>query len=356
MSCWAMTKSDAERIYGLLLQLSHAILTVLGLQLEPILPLARKRPWLDHGPRGVAYHYTGGPNGLKSMKWFNAPDWGNRVSSCHVMIFDRTTPDLLGEMWAAGPSELLSMFPVPTIILCPWNTGAWATNWINAWCLGVEMRNVGYHVKQYPLAGKEPVSIQGRRWEPYTREQLASAINIGRLVHARWPELWDAKYVVGHSMVCCEKADPGPSFPLHLVRRAADLDILPETMDWLRYYKRAPDDSENDAWWDMSTDVREEANTPAPWSWTTYTPMTGDVVDVAANLYAMGYLTGPEMPPSILFQQMVQWFQRSTHYYKVATDRLRVDGDPGPRTRAAIAKRMADMGITPKGAAPGANL
>jgi hypothetical protein len=341
-----MDRQDGDAAYGLLLDLSRDILDRLNLQRVPEKPRKRTRPWELGGAKGIAYHYTGGPSGYKSMKWMNRASWGNEVSSCSVMILDRLVDgDPVGRAWSdLAPYEVKKLFPVPTIIMCPWTTSTWATNWINAWCLGVEMRNVGYHVNRYPLRGKLAEQINGRNWEPYTREQMISAVNIGRVARARWPDLYDPQYVVGHSMICCAKADPGPAFPLHLVRDAITDDADPTALSWIGAHAPAPDGAENDIWMEVDVGSLRDDH-PHAWIHRVDKPAIGDLRDVAAQLYSMGYLTGPEMPTPDDLTRMVRWFQHSTHYYQDRMRHLKVDGDPGPLTRAALKRRMRELGL-----------
>jgi hypothetical protein len=113
----------------------------------------------------------------------------------------------------------------------------------------------------------------------------------------------------------------------------------------LREYLPAPDGAENDEWWEIDAALpREEEPEEDLLEPVDLSDMT-DLTSVAGTLYAMGYMTGPEMPMLDVLTRAVRWFQRSTRYYKDAGRRLAVDGKPGPLTRGGIKRRLVELGL-----------
>jgi len=349
-----MDRQEALKIYERIREVSHLALDELGIDHEPHKPVERTCKWEGEGPIGVAYHYTGGPSGVKSARWFNDPSWGNTGSSCHVLVLDRLPDDPMGEAWNAADAEILRLFPAPAIVLADWRWGTWCTNWINRWCLGVELRNVGYGVAPlgpYKLQGKTPEIINTLPWEPYTRSQMISAINVGRLVRAMASPLFDRDYIVGHSMVWATKSDPGPAFPLHRVRTEIAIDRDPLTAPWIAYYTEPELALEDRLDWKPTADLRhttEPDRQPSGKSLALETDPK-DAVYVAAALYDLGYPTGPEAPTPEKLAKFVRWYQRSTAAWAPThPDRvLAVDGVVGPKTLTSINDRLRRLRLRP---------
>lgn len=250
---------SARALYDMLVAFSRDYCNEMGLC---VAPGARTRPWSHGGAlSGVAYHYTGGPDFGRTARWFNAPHTPNDGSSCHVLIDDGIGDDLLGAMWRESAGLLRVAFPAPLIVLCPWDRGAWATNWANGRCLGVELRNRGF-------LGAEPAervaSYDGARVERYTAEQLGSALQIGRLACALAPETWSDDYVLGHYSVKWGKRDPGPDFPIHAMRAAIQSESSPA---WLRQWPSAAEapGRRDSAGADTPPDTRGQ-NAPSGWT------------------------------------------------------------------------------------------
>jgi N-acetyl-anhydromuramyl-L-alanine amidase AmpD len=228
---------------------------------EPYEPIVRTCKFLYGVPLGILYHYTGGVDAVKSMRWANDPTWGNTKSSWHVTIFDRITDDKAGELWVKfANSTLRRWFPVPTIIMADWRWGTWHGNWTNDVTLGVENRNTGHSGWQklgtdgIERLGKTPlVLILGsKKWEPYTREQIVANVNIGRLLNG-WiggNHTLDPNWILGHQCVWATKLDPGPFFPIHDIRIEIFNDDDLSEAAWLLKFSLAPDTNiEDDAHW-----------------------------------------------------------------------------------------------------------
>lgn len=337
---------EARDIYRDLQQVSWLILDAIGCDREPHRPITRTRPWRHGKPRGVLYHYTGGPSGLKSMRWGNHPGWGNKVSSWHVTVFDRITDNEVGAIWVKHASaELRRLFPAPTVIMADWRWGTWHGNWTNDVTLGVENRNTGYAGGIEQL-GKQPFLAGGRKWEPYTREQMVCNVNIGRVAHALY-EL-DPEWILSHQCVWASKQDTGPAFPMHSVRNAVLTPGDPTTLPWLADHAMAPDTNEDDdARWEVLDKVSRAEPKFTPW----VVPATNEGEDptfAAQALYLIGFRTGPEQPDLETVRRHVRWFQRSTqaYQYEEAFDEkwtLKPDGICGPQTRAGLERRLKQL-------------
>jgi hypothetical protein len=352
-----LSNQDAKAIYHELQRISWELLKAIGCDREPHRPIVRTRRWKHGKPRGMLYHYTNGPSGLKSMRWGNHPGWGNTKCSWQVTVFDRITDNVIGELWVKlVDAELRRLFPVPTIVMADFRWSTWHGNWTNDVLLGVENRNTGYSGwtrvdKRTGIEklGKLPLITGDRKWEPYTREQMVSNINLGRLVHA----LFDLEpdYVLSHQCVWATKQDTGPGFPLHDVRRELFADTELADQQWLAGFEMAPDTNEDDdAWWEeMDYWPRCEVEF-VPWA----IPTKGIVEDLefaAQALYAIGFNTGPELPDESVLRRAVKWFQRSTQAYKYhkAFDSKHVlspDGVAGPLTVAGLKRRLRQLRLT----------
>jgi N-acetyl-anhydromuramyl-L-alanine amidase AmpD len=346
-----MDATEQVRIHRELQRISHAWLDFFKIDHEPHRPKIRTRKWADKvGPLGVAYHFTGGPSGLKTAKWFNKPSWGNEVSSCHVLIFDRCAGEP-GAVWRDLASrEMLSLFPVPTIILANWRWGTWTTNWANSYTLGVELQNCGPNIRanrggDYYISPKTALQIGGIYWEEYTREQMAAAINIGRMVRAWRGDDFDPDWVIGHQCIWATKSDPGPLFPIDLVRLAITEDQDPSTLDWLSGLPEAPNvDEDYKTWWHITSENRDDA-TDQFWL---HLPNKNELIDlrkdgaIASDLYLLGYNAFPETLTKEKFHKFISWFQRSTEAYS-SKKRLPITHMPDSRTIFALRERLRSL-------------
>lgn len=350
-------KPITKAIYPLLKTASETILQRLGCQPEPTLPVNRTKKWAE--PRGICYHYTGGPSGVRTAQWFNHPDWGNSQSSAHVLIFDRLTDDLVGRNWAnLIPEEVRYFFPVPTLILSDWSRATWCSNWANGYCLGVENRNVGYNVAprgEHSIPGKVPwISSLGANYEPYTREQIVCNISIGQLFKAFFPG-FNPDYVLGHHGVWAEKSDPGPHFPLIHVRQAIVDNVVDfKGLPWISLLPHAPHipDSNTATEWSHSKDKRDTACVPLA--------ALADSLDLEglesdemnqwlrSGFLSLGYNAGEGLTPEKT--RLFTWFfQQSTKAYEGVPRKksrmLTIDGVPGPVTRQVMFQRLIDLKV-----------
>jgi hypothetical protein len=338
--------TDAGDAYDVLQRISWLILEAIGCVREPTCNRNRTRPWKHGKPRGLLYHYTGGPSAIKSMRWANHPGWGNEVSSWHVTVLDRIPDNIVGKIWLKHASqELRRLFPVPVVIMADWARGTWHGNWSNDVTLGIENRNAGYS-KAAEKSGKELVSTGKRQWEPFTREQMVANINIGRLANHLFG--LDPMLILPHQCVWATKNDTGPCFPIHDVRKAimADWDPVTHDLPWLGEHPMAPDANEDDdALWERF-DLDADRGDPAFVEWVepsievveqALTPF-----EAAVALHALGFNAGPEVPGPDVLRRSVRFFQRSTQAWGKG-NMLKPDGVFGPKTQAAIEKRIVQI-------------
>jgi N-acetyl-anhydromuramyl-L-alanine amidase AmpD len=337
-----MNYKEALEIYEYIRKvLSWKILDYFGCSHEPHDNVIRTRSWKYGKPRGLAFHYTGGHNGLKSMKWFNKGSWGNRVSSCQVLIFDRCPDNAIGEIWKTADPKILELFPVPALILADWRWSTWCTNWINDLCMGIENRNMGplKNVKKMTLLsdlGKTAIIHNGINYEKFTDDQLKTNVNIGRLIRTYSENLLDRNYCVGHHMITNKKSDPGPAFPLELISNLIFTEDHAEKVCWLTncdvnivghetgepiYYQEMSSDKR-----DETAEADEEISTK-----------NLNKYSLCSKLYRLGYNAGPELPDDFNMRMFVKWFQRSVG--------IKVDGFYGPQTDKALDIRLRELGL-----------
>lgn len=356
-----MKKEKAYEIYTCLKDISEKILKKCKMLPEPILPVNRTRPWQKGGPSGILYHYTGGPNGLKSMKWGNKPSWGNTGSSWHVTVFDRVEDNIIGSLWSdLCPFWLRSLFPVPTIIMASWDRGTWHGNWTNKFLIGVENRNTGhsgYAKLKGGLAalGKNGMIINGKEWEPYTKEQIVSNISIGIIAKGMF-DLFIPDNILSHQCVWATKSDTGVLFPLGNIRNAI---FGNRKRSWLKGYVSADslDGVINmkgySAW--ISEDeprcelipIREYCKDDKS---LIHDSHIGKYLGVILRqLKDLGYNIDDDCYKSSSFKKAIRYFQRSTHAYKARKRKgkrpLRVDGICGWKTKKALLSRVKDLGL-----------
>lgn len=349
-------RETAKDIYTHLRKISIKIIWELGCLPLPSDPVRRLRPWLRGSPRGIGFHYTGGTSGIKALKWFNNPKWENTSSSCHVLIFDRKPQNVVGELWDKYVGkDLQEFFPVPILLLADWSTATWCTNWMNGHCLGVENRNIGRRntCVIFESLDKRATYCGGFYYEPYTQEQLVCNINLGRLFRHYLPEgQLDPDYLVGHSGVWAVKNDPGPAFPIHLIRNAIFNNAPINSLLWLLAYPKASGIAENENYWQVfQGDYRDNANVPKIIIDEKYAeePIEDAREDVVSALYKLGFNCGPGEISDKQLSMFVSWYQCSTKAYKKVgrpEDVLVVDGIAGPMTQDSLVNRLIQLGMT----------
>jgi len=368
------TKQIAEEFFKQWAKFSFKALKLLAPKC-PKSPGKKTRPWADGvGPQGLALHYTGGPDGIASIRWSNE-NRSNTGSSWHATCFDFRLPDL---------DQLLDKYPLvkqylpaTAILHADIRYGTWHGNWTNSMTFGLENRNLGgltaigediYRQsgsrKYYCKEGKDPVLIRGQWWEPFTREQLISNINIGKMLRALRGEAFKKSWVIPHQAFWAVKSDVGSAYPVLLVRESIFADRPVEEMSWLKNYGSSlTQPFSNDLWpfedvetsstdpRDMDPDViayqpqrAKDFDEIAGSTWRAYLPA------MRANLELLGLHTTDESSEPVddykldaTLRLAVEIFQRSTHAkgYKNA---LTVDGIPGMQTRVELEHRLRRFG------------
>jgi len=354
---WTIQKADT--IYKELRAVSKEILTKIGCHTEPHAVNGKGKTrtckFLPHKGqeryRGILYHYTAGVAEIGTMRWGNHPGWGNNVCSWHVTILDRMSDTVVGEIWSKIDNELRLLFPVPTIIMANWKWGTWHGNWTCNTTLGVENRNSGH---AYLLKGgkdkldKDPIVINGRTLEPYTREQMICNVNIGRLANWWIDDQLDPDWVLSHQCVWATKHDTGFAYPIHDVRNAIFIKDPIDEIRWLAAFPMAPDKNiDVDEEFEPLNEFRYEAENKFV-KWVKPAPNakgTAEPAWVAAQLYRIGFNVGPELPNAVDMTKMIRWFQRSTGAYKKKHPEwvLKPDGVAGPKTVMGITRRLKQL-------------
>ena len=188
------------------------------------------------GPKGVVIHYTAGT--FKSaVAWFCDPKQNSGVSA-HLVIA-RTRMAEFEPLLLDLP--LVAALPV-TVVQCRLPTqGANHATWVNNLCWGIENEHMGLGPTLVdgttrPIAGVKPprswVQLDGRTWDTYTTPQVAANVTMVAAYRALAGAAFNPAWVIGHDNVetlqtldyARDKRDPGPNFPLAIVRQMACAD------------------------------------------------------------------------------------------------------------------------------------
>ena len=344
---------------------------VLG-RLAPNCPLKthKTRPWFDGiGPKGLIYHYTGGPDGIASLRWGNE-NKANTGSSWHVTCLDHELREV-AKLKKDFPL-VAQYLPVTAILHADVNKSTWHGNWTNANCFGIENRNLGRlsgkEGSYYRAAGSRRYPVTGERvshhneipWESYTAGQLIANINIARMLY-RWRGCkFDPTWVLPHSAVCWTKSDTGLAFPINQVRDAIFSPIEPELLTWIHYYPAAKkiqhvvtalDEPTLNQLRDENLIVIDDRRESGEWDkivgtgWRDYLPFVRESLDRLG--YHVDALEAGEDPKELepTLQAAVEIFQVSTRYRK-GHSALKPDGIPGDGTLTSIKARLQNFGFT----------
>jgi hypothetical protein len=346
----------------------------------PIFPAEKRtRPWLDgEGPQGILEHFTGGPNGVASIRWANE-NTQNTSSSWHITVFDRLLP-ALEELQQDFP-DIFCAFATTAILHADITKGTWHGNWTNAVTLGIENRNMGLvnrdhdtghlyrvkhgknrnAVKMYAPNRKMASSLAamrtGKVWEDYTVGQILTNLAIGRLVRAWRGCKLNPNWILPHSAVCHQKVDTGPAFPLHALRRAIynpDFDAVFRAYLSRVFIERPPKIDDADI-------THYDFSAVEAWHHTTHRGLHGSKFKLKVKkgpasksetkwLISHGgllHLLEYDVPADIDTAQHVienlqalrlatAIYQRASHYTKKTP--LEIDGSMGPKTARHIQK------------------
>jgi N-acetyl-anhydromuramyl-L-alanine amidase AmpD len=285
-------------------------------------------PELDlEAPEGAVVHYTADADLMAVLRWFLDPGLGAKASA-HYVVGAWWTDDL--RKLAAG-LPLVEALEVPLVEVVSPDRVAWHARSANHTSLGVEVVNAG-RVRQVPG------TTGWRRWQPerrgaeewtseydvsqgvptlqcldrlhwYAPYQAGQAQVVTRVVAAAAQalrgEAFDPVRIVGHEHVQRNKQDPGPSFPLELVRGVGLGRISAAEQLWA-------------AGGDILIRARYDSR-----------PVGHDAARDRLALEALGYLDDGLVS--------VEMFQRMMG--------LDPDGDIGPRTCAALGERLEEVGF-----------
>jgi len=326
------------------------------------------KKWRDGlGPVGLGCHYTGGPDGIASMRWGNENPM-NTGSSWHCTVLDHTLVEL---------EHLLQRYPLvkkylkTTALLHADIKGTWHGNQLNDRLFGMENRNLGmlteregkiYRVagkrKVYPKDPTRAVLIRGKWWESYTKEQLETNINIGKMLRAWRGDSFNPSYVIPHSLWWASKSDTGESYPMFWIREAVFSNVAVEDLDWLQLGYPASQTvpfvelTESHEGFAEPREDPEQLLTP-------YKPMEAIDFDKIAGENWRDYLPAVRENLAILgahipdteethmleprLRLATETFQHGTRALKESSH-LRIDGVPGKSTRGMIEKRLRRFG------------
>lgn len=200
-------------------------------------------PWghdtFEHGnPDFCVIHYTASADFASTVNWFCNPKQEAKASA-HVVIARSRQP------WADAMIKnfpLIAALPV-TVVQCrlPQQT-AWHATWTNDKSYGIELVNCGEikgepgHYTWWPEDWKAtyphaqaPWVAYGRQWESWPIEQVRTCALLAAYANVFFSRSFREQSVLGHEHVqgvkthhCGghDKRDPGPLFPLEMVRQA----------------------------------------------------------------------------------------------------------------------------------------
>jgi len=209
----------------------------------------------NHGPfaRGAPYgainHYTAAPASVtKKRPLGRIPVLLNRFArgskqrvGVQFIVWDSRVP-AFDELRAKYP--LLEDMPCEVFFFGD-DLAFWHAGWVNRWCYGIEIRNVGQLVKrrgiyywshgQNRYHGREPIKVGNSYWEPYTYEQMKATLWIHRLMATIYQI--DPVWFLSHTHVTNTRIDAGKHFPIHEMRAAALLEDKDTPLDEVKFLK-----------------------------------------------------------------------------------------------------------------------
>lgn len=177
-------------------------------------------------PMCIVIHFTAGASAKSSIEFWKSPQ--SRGASAHLVIdrdgtvyqcrqFNRTAGHAGVSRWRSPQTG--NLFKA-----------------LNGISLGIELANAGRDAGALAWARKQPGfrSVKHRHrngepeseWEVYTPEQLQKCLEVCAALRAAFPSIED---ITGHDCISPErKDDPGPAFPMLLLREWCGLKGLPE--------------------------------------------------------------------------------------------------------------------------------
>lgn len=211
-------------------------------------------------PSGHVLHYTASPDtGIGRMRSFMsrfALNSGTRVG-VHFGVFDRLSLELDGVR--EGYPDLFG--PDGPLVVDVLHYGLahafWASNWANRFTVATEVRNVGglypstrgrfywgrkknTGSRKHLHAGRDPVQVRERYWEPFADGQIQAVHAICSNLVKLHGDQFRASHFLGHAHIHRTKWDPLPHFPFGRLKSSLfegtrfELDGYLEELDGLR--------------------------------------------------------------------------------------------------------------------------
>lgn len=334
-------------------------------------------------PEGAVIHYTADEDFHRVLRWFLRDKYESK-SSAEVVVADRLMPH--HEECAFG-LPLVQKLPVTVFRCRELGETSWHATWTNKRFFGIENVCAGelrsesgefttwrprdrsapeWTMPWQPGIEKDPVPIHGRWWSPYMQGQIEANVTILKHLQDYYGSL-KRPWIVGHELVQGfetlkgrgaamrrDKRDPGPTYPIHLVRAAVFGGVSDPMWDQYRnnfLYGQEWRDSLIQNWAAsllgsseaiIRMDIKEEV------AWSRFGSAVNAFVDhrgfgplgrvmlALLGYYFSGSIDGDVSEDDI---ESVRLFQRLMGLY--------VDGKPGPITKRALIARLADRGIYP---------
>jgi len=169
--------------------------------------------------RFLVIHFTAGASALSSISWWQDPK--ARGASAHFVI------DRDGAIYQCRPCNKTAGHAGSSAWRDP-KTKKYYTN-LNSCSIGIELVNGGnvYPTKFSDIPPTKAAHKNGgsvKDWETYSSAQLAACEMLSRVLCERY----NLDDVVGHDDIAPNrKVDPGPAFPMELLRKACGFEGLP---------------------------------------------------------------------------------------------------------------------------------
>lgn len=245
-------RTQSKEFFRQLRECSIEIMEYYGL---PTSPGHKTKTWKYGRPIGVIEHFTAGVSWKGVVSWLNGSN--NQKSSCHLLILDRR----IGELDSIVVKyPMVDALPVTVILMADINAGTWHGNYANAYCFGIENRNVGmlrgeqenwlWWPKKWTTPfphdklGKIPINLDGVWWEPYTMGQIVANIVVCQHLHCLYQseDGLQESWFLPHSAVSSKKWDTGRAFPFQEVKECVfeGVDIVDDKPHWLHTFKADP--------------------------------------------------------------------------------------------------------------------